>query len=128
MKIFNKVYLYVKISTNQIELTNLSTGESLTRKATENFSTNRIVLASFIKIETLIQSMLKELKVPTSIFTRKEMLIQQTEKVDGGLADIEKRALREIGEQSGALYVIIVEHATKLSIEEALIELKTVQQ
>jgi hypothetical protein len=69
-----------------------------------------------------------QLSISDNFFTRKRMLIQQTEKMEGGLSDIEKRALRDIGEQSGAYYVIVLDHPSKLSNEEALLELKTTKQ
>ncbi len=128
MKLFKTDYLYVKISTNAVEITNLITDETISRKAVENFSTTRVVVANFNNITSLIISMLRELGISTSFFSTKKILIQQMEKQDGGLSDIEKRALRDAAEQAGARFVILIDHPNKLSSEEALLELKERQR
>ena len=123
MNIFNSVNLYVKISTNEIEVTNLSTCETIIKKAQDPFSTNRIVVGSFFKINSLMKEILQELKIPSTFWTTRRMLIQQTEKMDDGLAEIEKRALRDIGELSGANIVIILDHPNRISNQEAMVQL-----
>lgn len=128
MKLFKTDYLYVKVSTNAVEITNLATGETISRKAIEDFSTTRVVVANFNNITNLIISMLRELGISTSFFSTKKILIQQMEKQDGGLSDIEKRALRDVAEQAGARFVILIDHPNKLSTEEALLELKERQR
>ena len=124
MKLFKTDYLYVKVSTNAIEITNLTTDETISRKAVEDFSTTRVVVANFNNITNLVISMLRELGISTSFFSTKKILIQQMEKQDGGLSDIEKRALRDVGEQAGAKFVTIIDHPNRLSTEKALLELK----
>ena len=128
MKLFKTDYLYVKVSTNAVEITNLTTDETISRKAVEDFSTTRVVVANFNNITKLVISMLRELGISTSFFSTKKILIQQMEKQDGGLSDIEKRALRDVGEQVGARFVILIDHPNKLSSEEALLELKERQR
>ena len=49
-----------------------------------------------------------------------KVVIQQLEGAEGGLSDIEKRALRDIAEMAGAKKVYIVESEQKLSIVDAL--------
>ena len=124
MKLVKTDYLYVKVSTNAIEITNLTTDETISRKAVEDFSTHRVVVANFNNITNLVISMLRELGISTSFFSTKKILIQQMEKQDGGLSDIEKRALRDVGEQAGAKFVTIIDHPNRLSTEKALLELK----
>lgn len=124
MKLFKTDYLYVKVSTNAVEMTNLTIDETISRKAVEDFSTTRVVVANFNNITNLVVSMLRELGISTSFFSTKKILIQQIEKQDGGLSDIEKRALRDVGEQAGAKFVTIIDHPNRLSTEKALLELK----
>ncbi len=78
-----------------------------------------------------MKTILNEFKISNNFFNffiSKRMLIQQTEKLDGGLSDIEKRALRDIAEQSGTNYVIVLDHPNTLSNEEALLTLLHTKQ
>lgn len=125
MKIFKPIYLYVKISSNSIEVTNLITGETLTRSAVDNFSTNRIVISSFNKTLKVLNEILNDLNISVNTFFKTiKIVIQQMEILEGGLSDIELRALRDVGEQAGAKYVTIINHSRKMENSEALIELQ----
>ena len=117
LNFFKQIPIYIKISTNKIEITNLKTGQTLSRTAITPFSTNRIVLSSFINAEELTRSILKELGIAKS---QLKVVIQQIENVEGGLSDIEKRAMRDLGEQAGGVTVMLIEHTTALNKEEAL--------
>lgn len=52
------------------------------------------------------------------------ILIQQLEGFEGGLSDIEKRALRDLAEMVGANKVFILEQSESVSTEVALDMLK----
>ena len=121
LNFFKQIPIYIKISTNKIEITNLNTGESVSGTAVVPFSTTRLVVSNFFNAESLILALLKDLKLKRA---RLKILIQQIENVEGGLSDIEKRALRDLGEQSGAVFVKLVEHTRHLKNDEAFLELK----
>ena len=121
LNFFKQIPVYIKICTNKIEITNLKTGEIVFQNAIIPFSTSRIVVSSFVNSEQLIRSILNELGIAKS---QLKVLIQQMENVEGGLADIEKRAMRDLGEQAGGSIVILVEHTRVLNNEEALLQLK----
>lgn len=90
------------------------------------FSTARIIVANFNVIDSLIREVVKELIKSKFVFqVQLKVLIQQIEEVDGGLTEIEKRALRNLAEQAGGTYVSLVDHSRKLSEEEALLVLGT---
>ncbi len=114
---FKQIPVYIKISTNKIEITNLKTGETVSKTAMDAFSTSRIVVSSFINADSLIRSLLQELGLARQ---QLKVVIQQVESVEGGLADIEKRALRDLGEQAGGAHVILIEHTKILNSGEAL--------
>lgn len=122
--IFRSVPLYVKISKNNVEIINLDTGQSISKKALEPFSTNRFIIADFNKANVVISSIIKEL-IPNKYFLpqQRKILIQQVEPVEGGLSEIEKRALRDLGEMAAG-NVILIDHFRPLSNTEALIEFK----
>lgn len=127
-ELFKPICLHIKLYSNRIEITNLETGESVSKTAEENFSTARIVIGNFAKAEKLIEAVLKDLHFRKQTFGALKVLIQQMEKLEGGLSDIEKRAMRDLAEQVGAKYVIVVDHANTLSVEEAMLELRTAKQ
>jgi hypothetical protein len=122
---FKRIPVYIKISTNQIEVTNLDSGKTLVEKSVEPFSSQRMVLAKFNEAELLVRKLIKELTSNRSWFPPQlKVAIQQIEKLEGGLAEIEKRAMRDLAEQAGASIVVIIDHDRKLSDQEALLELE----
>lgn len=119
--IFKKTPLYVKLSTNRIEIVNLETGETISRESSEPFSTQRFIIADFNKAEALIRNIIHELLPRKGIFPRQfKMLIQQVESIGGDLAEIEKRAMRDLGEMAGATVVILINHFRPLNNTEAI--------
>lgn len=82
-------------------------------------------MASFYNAESFIRSVIKDL-VATDSFIKPplEVVIQQMEKLEGGLSDVERRALMDLGEHVGGRRVTIVEGARELSAAHAQLELK----
>ena len=113
----NKIYIQIK--RNKITVINLETGEEISRIATEPFSTVRSVLSSFQPANETLLAAMKELGLKRSFFALKAV-IQQTEDTNGGLTDIEKRALRDLAENAGVNKVYIADAEWPLSNEEAL--------
>ena len=123
MPLLKRTPVYIKISANNIEVTNLSTGKTVSKTSAVAFSNSRIVIANFNVIEALLRDMLKEI-IEKKIFpVQLKVLIQQTQEVDGELTEIEKRALRDLAELAGATHVEIVDHFRKLSDHDAAMRL-----
>ncbi len=124
INLLKKIPVYIKIYNNKIEITNLVTGDTVSGLPVKKFSTDRIVISDFNIIQELIRSLLKELFLIKSFLPLQlKILMQQMEKVDGGLSELEKRGLRDLAEQAGGVYVALVDHTRKLSADEALSEL-----
>ena len=122
VRFFKKTPVYIKLWRNKVEITNLETKE--TRTAMDNFSTERNVVANFQEADATIRSVLAELGLKASFFgPQLKVLMQQLERSEGGLSDIEKRALRDLGEMTGASSVQLVEHSHNLTIDDAIKEL-----
>jgi hypothetical protein len=66
--------------------------------------------------------MLKDLGIIPK-FISPTMLIQQMEKLDGGLSDVEVRALRDLGDNAGAIIVKVIGDTNVLPKEEVLLML-----
>lgn len=116
---FKKHRLYIQISRNRITATNLDTGHEVSRLATTPFSTQRVVLARFDPANETILDAIRELRLKTS-FATISIVIQQIEGAEGGLSDIEKRALRDLAEMAGAKKVFIAEVENPLSTADAI--------
>ncbi|WP_153796272.1 rod shape-determining protein [Foetidibacter luteolus] len=116
---FKSPKLYIQIRRNQVTAVNLETGEEVTQFAINPFSTQRVVLAKFDPANETILAAIRGLHLKTTFFAVK-VVIQQLEGAEGGLSDIEKRALRDIAEMAGAKKVYIVDSEQKLSNGDAL--------
>lgn len=116
---FKSPKVYIQVKRNQVTAVNLDTGEEVTRLAITPFSTQRVVLASFQPANETISAAIRDLRLKTTFLALK-VVIQQLEGAEGGLSDIEKRALRDIAEMAGAKKVYIVEGEQKLSNDQAL--------
>lgn len=122
--LFKSVPVYIKIYTDKIEITNLISGVSVSRSAIEKFSNERLVVANFQNAEMLVRSVLKELlQIKSFLQPSLRMLIHQLEKLEGGLSQVEIRALRDIGEIAGGRYVKVIEQSRPLNPQQALLEL-----
>lgn len=125
LSIFKRVPIYIKLFKNGVEIINLKTGEAISRKATEPFSSQRLIIADFNKANELIRSVLNDLLPKKNIFPwQTKILIQQVEAVEGGLSHIEKRALRDLGEMAGGTPVILIDHFRPLANVEANLALE----
>ena len=116
---FRTYRIYIQIRRNKVTVANLDTGTETSIIATEPFSTARSVLSKFNPANKTILAAFRELGIKTSLLKLKAV-IQQMEDTDGGLTDIEKRALRDLAEKAGVGKVYIVDGERRLSTSEAL--------
>ena len=121
---FKSKSIYIKIKRNLVEVTDLKTGETVVKHAIQPFSSTRNVVSSFNPANQTIQSALEELGATSTFLSKFNILIQQLEGLEGGLSDIEKRALRDLAEMAGANKVFILEQAEPVTMEIGLDMLK----
>jgi actin-like ATPase involved in cell morphogenesis len=122
---FKSKSIYIKIKRNHVEVTDLKTGKTVSQQATRPFSSTRNIVSNFNNANEAIESALKELGLRKSFFLLSfKILIHQLEGLEGGLSDIEKRALRDLAEMAGANKVYILEQTQPLSVELASAYLK----
>ena len=125
LSLFKRTPIYIKLFKNRIEIINLETGEIISRESVKPFSTQRFIIADFNNANALIRNIIVDLLPRKSIFPRQtKILIQQVESVEGGLSEIEKRALRDLGEMAGGTPVILIDHFRPLSNAEASLTLE----
>lgn len=118
---FKTIRVYIKLRRDVVEITNLETGRTVSHRAAIPFSTTRNLVGDFNSADLTIREALRELGVKLRFWIRLKVLIQQLEGAEGGLSEIEKRALRDLGELAGGLRVYLVEDTRPLSISEALL-------
>lgn len=112
--------LYVKVFTNRIDVIRLDNFEQIVRDAPVPFSNERIVFAHFLEAETHLRAIIDDLIGKRVFSPHLKILIQQMERIEGGLSSVERRALVDSCEHAGAIFVKLVEHDRPLSIAEAL--------
>jgi hypothetical protein len=115
---FKSSKVYIQVSRDKVKVINLDTGTQVIRKADPPFSGERQVISNFNNADATIRAALKELGVGRSIFGLK-IVIQQTEGMEGGLSQVEKRGLQDLAEIAGANKAYLVEHDRELSLNEA---------
>lgn len=121
MQLFKTIRLYVRLRRDFVEIINLETGQTVTHRAIPAFSSTRHVIGNFRNAQQAMETALTGLGLPRSFGRpRMKMLIHQLENAEGGLDDIERRALRDIGEMAGAVWVFLAEDPRPLSTTEAL--------
>lgn len=120
---FKTYQIYIKIRRDQIEATDLISGKTISKRALKPFSSTRNIVSNFNNANETIKSVLLELGLRRSFF-RVKILMHQLEGLEGGLSEIEKRALRDLAEMAGANKVQILEQSETISIELALEYLK----
>jgi hypothetical protein len=118
--IFKTNKIYLQVFRDKIIAVNLVTGERVVENAVESFSSIRQTIGHFNNANATLKSALQNLGIKKSFFGTKAV-IQQMEGTEGGLSDLEKRALRDIAESAGADKVYIVETEMEMSEQEALL-------
>jgi rod shape-determining protein MreB and related proteins len=124
---FKTKKIYIKLRRDEIEGTDLDSGQTISKRALKPFSSTRNIVSNFNNANETIESVLLDLGLRRSFFQpRLKILMHQLEGHEGGLSDIEKRALRDLAEMAGANKVEILEQSEPISIELALANLKEV--
>lgn len=122
---FKSKSIYIKIKRNNVDVTDLNTGTTVNQQAIQPFSSVRNIVSSFNPANETIQSALEKLGLKgRSFLSKMNILIQQLEGLEGGLSDIEKRALSDLAEMAGANKVYILEQSELVSTQIALEMLK----
>src|SRR5687768_16327933 len=116
---FKSPKIFMQVFRNRIVLVDLMTGHKITEHAVEPFSSVRQTIGNFDNANKTLKYAMKKLSIKKSIFATK-VLIQQMEGSEGGLSQIEIRALRDIAELNGADKIYIIEHDKPMSDHEAL--------
>lgn len=100
-------YVYVKVGANTFHLSHLRSNEELTVFATEPFTTTRLLVGNFTNAEKLLAKSLKQLYKNKWFSPSPFIVIQPLEMVEGGLSEVEERAIHELAASAGASRVVV---------------------
>ena len=97
--------LYVQVRVDRMWVKNIAKGTTAERAANPPFSHQRSLVGDFTVAQALLKTLVKE--VQQGLVFNTQILIHPLERVDGGLSQIEDRALRELGIGAGATRVAV---------------------
>ena len=117
--------VYVKVSSNRIELKHVESGIEVVEIAREPFTTQRLLVGNFTAATATIIRGMKKIREKRWFQTKPIMIIQPMEKVEPGLSEVEDRVFRELAAVSGARKLLVwVGH--ELSDSEVIAKAKRV--
>lgn len=94
--------VYARIYANRLRLRHIESAKEIDVNAAEPYTSQRLLVGNFAVAETLLRKALKEFIGGKLFALSPTMLIHPMEKIDGGLSQIEERALLELGLGAGA--------------------------
>jgi rod shape-determining protein MreB and related proteins len=99
--------IYVRVRKNQFRVRNLESAKEVTFDAQPSFTTARLLIGQFQVAENLLKRAVKEISKGGIFAVSPQVLIQPLEMLEGGLSEIEERALREVAIGAGASKVVV---------------------
>jgi rod shape-determining protein MreB and related proteins len=98
---------YVRVRRNQFRVRNLESAKEATFDAQPPFTTTRLLIGQFLAAENVLKRAVKEMSKGGIFAVSPQVLIQPLEMLDGGLSEVEERALREVAIGAGASKVVV---------------------
>ena len=99
--------LYVRVRKNQFRVRSLESAKEATFDAQPPFTTVRLLIGQFLAAESALKRAVKEMSKGGIFAVSPQVLIQPLEMLEGGLSEVEERALREVAMGAGASKVVV---------------------
>jgi MreB/Mbl protein len=100
-------FIYVKIYKNKMTVRHINSNKELTESTDIPFTSQRLLVGDFTVAEQFLKYLVKKV-APTGWFTPSpKILIQPLEMIEGGLSQVEERALLELATQVGGRKVLV---------------------
>jgi len=99
--------IYVRIRKNQFRVRNLESAKEAIFDAQPSFTTARLLIGQFQAAENALKRAVKEMSKGGIFAVSPQVLIQPLEMLEGGLSEVEERALREVAIGAGASKVVV---------------------
>lgn len=101
-----KTKLYVRVGIDKLHLRNVKNGREVEQRASPGFSHPRALIGNFTVAQAALTSLVKKAKDSGFVFSV-GMVIHPTERLEGGLTQVEERVLHELAIGSGASKVVV---------------------
>ena len=99
--------VYVKVTKNQFWARHIENQKEAIELALEPFSTKRLLVGEFTTAEKYLKAVIKKVHDGKWFSASPVVIIHPMEMVDGGLSQIEERALIELAAGAGARKVVV---------------------
>ena len=99
--------IYVRVRKNQFRVRNLESAKEATFDAQPSFTTARLLIGQFQTAENVLKRAVKEMSKGGIFAVSPQVLIQPLDMIEGGLSEVEERALREVAIGAGASKVVV---------------------
>ena len=99
--------IYVRVRKNQFRVRSLESAKEATFDAQPSFTTARLLIGQFQAAENVLKRAVKEMSKGGIFAVAPQVLIQPLEMLEGGLSEVEERALREVAIGAGASKVVV---------------------
>lgn len=94
--------VYVRIAKNRFHLRHIQQGKEVTVEAAEPFTSQRLLVGNFTKAEKCLRQGMAQLDAVPWWAPMPAMVVHPMEMLEGGLSEIEDRALFELAMSVGA--------------------------
>ena len=122
---FSDVTLYIKVFKDKFTIRDIDNNSMITVMAVEPFSSNRMLVGNFTNASNLLRNEVKK-SIKRGWFTPSpRVLIHAAEMAEGGLSEVEERAIRELAADAGAR-IVFVWDGHDLTDSEVIAKLKSV--
>jgi actin-like ATPase involved in cell morphogenesis len=99
--------IYVQVRKNTFRLRHIEGKKEREVSAQKPFTTTRLLVGQFQEAETLLRKAIQEIGSGGLFQVSPVVVIHPIEMVEGGLSEVEERALRELALSSGARSVFV---------------------
>jgi len=99
--------VYVRVRRNQFQVKDTGSGTDRTVAAPTPFTTARLLVGQFTIAANTLKDALKQITGGKLFAPSPNVVIQPLEMTEGGLSEIEERALREVAIEAGANKVVV---------------------
>lgn len=104
---FADVTLYIKVYKDKFVIRDIESNSIFSVSAVKPFSSNRLLVGNFTNASNLLKNELKKNIKRGWLTLSPRVLIHAIEMAEGGLAEVEERAIRELAAQAGARKVFV---------------------
>jgi hypothetical protein len=119
--LFKNNLVYILLYKNRVKIYRLDSGKSIDKTASIPFSNSRILWADYNQGETFVKKLINDLFIDDHFSFQPvlKVLIHQIEMTEGGISQVEKRALLDSSKHFNSKETYLCFDATEVSLKKA---------